>query len=418
MKKVKSLDVTIKGYEEYKDNIIKTYPKQFVSLIIKEKDNGHEDVFVESIYGVLGELFSEDGREIIPFLKEPQKYYIDAFIKKSYCKEIIYEALVLVINVYEKEEGFVEPKKDFLGNYVSNYDKYTWWTIIDGECEIKCSISNQNPDIVEEIEDYDNAKLVINGDVVDVYFFSYLVGSISKKSSEEIISYLKNENVDVIPNFRISESRDTYQKRARLLIDLKEKKYLEHSKYIRNKSLLIEGVQVIRKVREGNYFNFYPVDDKDLDNPNLETEIAKQEAKAARRGCVIISLIIVVFILLFYLNKDKFNENNISESNESKKSYVKSDYSKPKTDTLAILNQRQMEVNNNSDEIKNAYKILKSDHYYIDTEVIRFTALYNKFRNTKYANRLRKTRDSLSLEQAKIMERVKKELKNKKKNEK
>ena len=30
MKKVKSLDVTIKGYEEYKDNIIKTYPKQFI----------------------------------------------------------------------------------------------------------------------------------------------------------------------------------------------------------------------------------------------------------------------------------------------------------------------------------------------------------------------------------------------------
>ena len=188
MKKVKSLDVTIKGYEEYKDNIIKTYPKQFVSLIIKEKDNGHEDVFVESVYGLLGELFSENGEEIIPFLREPQKYYIDAYIKKSYRKERIYEALVLVINIYEKEVGFVEPKKEFLGNYVSNYDKYTWWTIIDGESEIKCSISNQNPDIVEEIEDYNNAKLVINGDVVDVYFFSSLVGSISKKSSEEIIS--------------------------------------------------------------------------------------------------------------------------------------------------------------------------------------------------------------------------------------
>ena len=120
----------------------------------------------------------------------------------------------------------------------------------------------------------------------------------------------------------------------------------------------------------------------------------------------------VVFILLFYLNKDKFSENEISES---KKNYAKSDYSNPKTDTLAVLNQRQMEVNNDSDEIKNAYKILKSDHYYIDTEVIRFTALYNKFRNTEYANILRKTRDSLSLEQKKIMERVKKELKNKKK---
>lgn len=316
MKKVKSLDVTIKGYEEYKDNIIKTYPKQFVSLIIKEKDNGHEDVFVESVYGLLGELFSENSEEIIPFLKEPQKYYIDAFIKKSYCKEIIYEALVLVINVYEKEEGFVEPKKEFLGNYVSNYNKYTWWTIIDGECEIKCSISNQNPDIVEEIEDGDNAKLVINGDAVDVYFFSYLVGSISKKSSEEIISYLKNENVDVIPNFRISESRDTYQKRARLLIYLKEKKYLELSEYIKDKSLLINGVQVVRKVRQGDYIHYFPVDDEELNNPNLEAELAEIEKKRkeraekmrikkekeSRRGCIIMSIIFAV-VLIFFLIK-------------------------------------------------------------------------------------------------------------------
>lgn len=198
--------------------------------------------------------------------------------------------------------GFVEPKKEFLGNYVSNYDKYTWWTIIDGESEIKCSISNQNPDIVEEIEDYDNAKLVINGDVVDVYFFSYLVGSISKKSSEEIISYLKNENVDVIPNFRISENRNTYQKRARLLIDLKEKKYLEHSKYIKDKSLLIDGVQVVRKVRQGNYIHYFSVDDKDLDNPNLEAEIAKQEEKESRRGCIIMSIIFAV-VLIFFLIK-------------------------------------------------------------------------------------------------------------------
>ncbi len=115
---------------------------------------------------------------------------------------------------------------------------------------------------------------------------------------------------------------------------------------------------------------------------------------------------------MFYLNKDKFSKNEVPES---KKNYAKSDYSNPKTDTLVVLNQRQMEVNNDSDEIKNAYKILKSDYYYIDTEVIRFTALYNKFRNTEYANILRKTRDSLSLEQKKIMERVKKELKNKKK---
>lgn len=316
MKKVKSLDVTIKGYEEYKDNIIKTYPKQFVSLIIKEKDNGHKDVFVECVYGLLGELFSENGEEIIPFLREPQKYYIDAYIKKSYRKERIYEALVLVINVYEKEVGFVEPKKEFLGNYVSNYDKYTWWTIIDGESEIKCSISNQNPDIVEEIEDYNNAKLVINGDVVDVYFFSSLVGSISKKSSEEIISYLKNENIDVIPNFRISESRDTYQRKARLLIDLKEKKYIELSEYIKDKSLLIDGVQVVRKVRQGDYIHYFPVDDEELNNPNLEAELAEIEKKRkeraekmrikkekeSRRGCIIMSIIFAV-VLIFFLIK-------------------------------------------------------------------------------------------------------------------
>lgn len=167
-----------------------------------------------------------------------------------------------------------------------------------------------------------------------------------------------------------------------------------------------DDVEILKKVRE---------EKEQIEKEKRKERAEKkriQDKKDTQKGCFIISLVMVVFILLFYLNKDKFSENEISES---KKNYAKSDYSNPKTDTLAVLNQRQMEVNNDSDEIKNAYKILKSDHYYIDTEVIRFTALYNKFRNTEYANILRKTRDSLSLEQKKIMERVKKELKNKKK---
>ena len=157
---------------------------------------------------------------------------------------------------------------------------------------------------------------MINGDVVDVYFFSSLVGSISKKSSEEIISYLKNENIDVIPNFRISESRDTYQRKARLLIDLKEKKYLELSEYIKDKSLLIDGVQVVRKVRQGDYIHYFPVDNEELNNPNLEAELAEIERKRkeraekmrikkekeSRRGCIIMSIIFAI-VLIFFLIK-------------------------------------------------------------------------------------------------------------------
>lgn len=308
MKRINTFDITIQGHKEYEDNIIKTYPKQYVSLFVKKKSNGYEDVFVDSIYGILGELYSNDGYQLIPFLKDTTKYHIEAFIKKIYPKDRIYEAIILIVNVYEKDINFIAPQYKFLGNYISNYDKYDFGYMMTDDDEIKCSISKPNQEVVDDIDDYDNAKLVINGDIVDIYHFSELVGNLSKKVSEKIISYLQDENRDVKALFRISESRTTYEKRARLEVEIKEKKYLEHSKYLENKSLLIDGVQVVRKVRKDNMIYFHPVEDKDLNNPNLENDIAQKENdfkdKSPNNGSVAGCIVIIIgFILLFCLFK-------------------------------------------------------------------------------------------------------------------
>lgn len=45
---------------------------------------------------------------------------------------------------------------------------------------------------------------------------------------------------------------------------------------------------------------------------------------------------------------------------------------------IDILNQREISVKNLSDEVKNAYSILKSQKYFVDTEIIRFTGMAKK----------------------------------------
>ncbi|MDD1549311.1 hypothetical protein MPN29_02415 [Riemerella anatipestifer] len=322
MKKIDSFDIVIGGYKEHKDTIIKTYPKQYVCLKKVTSPNGYVDIEVNSIYGKIGYIYSDNSKEILPYLKDDQ-YYIESFIKKTYPKDRIYEAVVLVVNVYMKSPNFTEPKHEFLGNFVSNYDKYDYGYMMTDDDEIKCSISKQNQEIVDNIEDYDNAKLVVNNDIIDVYFFSDLVGHISKKTSERIIPYLKDENKDVMSIFRISESNTTFEKKARLEIEIKEKKYLEHSKYIQDKSLLINGVQVVRKERKGNRINFYAVEN--IDSDIVDEELLKKrelrrtqlkerkriERQKERRGCLIFLVLIFIIYGLYrayplFFKKEKY----------------------------------------------------------------------------------------------------------------
>ncbi|MEC5156661.1 hypothetical protein [Chryseobacterium sp. MP_3.2] len=70
-----------------------------------------------------------------------------------------------------------------------------------------------------------------------------------------------------------------------------------------------------------------------------------------------------------------------------------------------ILNQHQIPISNIEDEVKNAYLILKSDKYYIDTEILRFSGLSKKAKGNKQEFRIIKTRDSLIKNEAKIAEK-------------
>lgn len=70
------------------------------------------------------------------------------------------------------------------------------------------------------------------------------------------------------------------------------------------------------------------------------------------------------------------------------------------------------QVKNNTtldSEIKESYKILKSQFYFIDTEIIRFTALSKKTKGTEYATKVEKTRDSLIKNQSLIAKKQLKE---------
>lgn len=264
MKSIETLDIIVGNTEPYHDAIIKTYPEQQVFLVLK-KDDG---IYVESIYGCLGKLLPEDEAEIIDYLKNSEQYFIDAHIKKTYCKDKIYEGVVLLIQIYEKGQNFVVPRYDFVGNYISNYTEYDF-TSID---EIKCAVKNQNSKIAQNIIDYDNAKLVIAHQEVKVYFYSSLVGNLSKKKSEKIIPYLKDEHIDVIAHFEVREDSDEEEIMLNVIVEIKRKAYLEHSKYLKNKPLLIDGVDVVRKVRKENFIHYYKVENEDLNRSAEEIE--------------------------------------------------------------------------------------------------------------------------------------------------
>lgn len=70
-----------------------------------------------------------------------------------------------------------------------------------------------------------------------------------------------------------------------------------------------------------------------------------------------------------------------------------------------ILDQRKIPITTIDDEVKNAYSILKSEEYYIDTEILRFTGLSKKTKGTKFELRINKTRDSLVKNEEKIAEK-------------
>lgn len=241
MRRIGNYDISLMGHKIYKENIIKTYPQQYVSLIPIKNNNGYEDIFVDTIYGKIGQLYAEDSSQIISYVKNQERYYIEAYIKKTYLKDILYEGVVLIINIYEKDAHFVVPEHPFLGNYVVDYPKYFWGLIPGEDSEYKLSIADPDESIVDKIDDMDSAKLVINNDVVDVYHYTNRVGHLHPKASEKIIPYLQDGERDVVAEFIIREERGTQYKIARLEILIKEKKKLKGASSTENKAPAISA---------------------------------------------------------------------------------------------------------------------------------------------------------------------------------
>lgn len=258
----------------------------------------------------------------------------------------------------------------------------------------------------------------------------------------------KGKHIGYIPRYENLEIAYYLSHPEQFIVECRQEKKQDNSRYY---EMIIVIIKVFAITKDYKPFTFeifdkeYPNYDEDVENltkkrkekerklqeiKRLEQEekkkreqeeiakhnkILQKQENEAMKGCLIFVVIGIIIFLIFKMCSSARNSENIYEVSDidnvvdSVANAVDDIYNLP-ADTLAILNQRQMDIKNEDDEIKNAYKILKSKEYYIDTEFIRFRALHNKFRRTKYEQRLKKTRDSLSIEYDKILEKAEKDM--------
>ena len=271
------LDVTLKGYDKYQTFIEKLYPGQPLYLELSVNSNGYDEILVKSNLGIIGELFSEDGEVLLPYLKDPDKFYIKTSLKKHYIKESIKLAVVVIIEVFKKNKDFVAPVPVFLGDYITNYDKYIFGFSIEEDCEITCSLTKLNKEELEDLDEYELLFLKISNEIVEVYKVGAIkIGELNKENSSKIINYLRNEDYAVEARIKkVSESR------CRIEIFLTKKKYIMKTNYLKDKSLLIEGVEVI-----GDDGKTLLDEEKELilsDGYTLEEDIRIREEKKKER---------------------------------------------------------------------------------------------------------------------------------------
>ena len=271
------LDVTLKGYDKYQTFIEKLYPGQPLYLEHSVNSNGYDQILVKSNLGIIGELFSEDGEVLLPYLKDPDKFYIRTSLKKHYIKESIKLAVVVIIEVFKKNKDFVAPVPVFLGDYITNYDKYIFGFSIEEDCEITCSLTKLNKEGLEDLDEYELLFLKISNQIVEVYKVGAIkIGELNKENSSKIINYLRKEDYAVEARIKkVSESRCTIN------IFLTKKKYIMKTNYLKDKSLLIEGVEVI-----GDDGKTLLDEEKELilsDGYTLEEDIRIREEKEKER---------------------------------------------------------------------------------------------------------------------------------------
>ncbi|WP_378103990.1 hypothetical protein [Chryseobacterium sp. sg2396] len=137
---------------------------------------------------------------------------------------------------------------------------------------------------------------------------------------------------------------------------------------------------------------------------NTEAQNLRSTEKA--RQTVLVVGVIMIFISTLFINAFYQTESEIADERERKEISDKISAEKLAQENdikrwgltpteYEILLQHEITVNTLADEVKNAYKILKSRKYFVDTEVIRFTGMAKKTKGSEFAKRIEKTRDSL-----------------------
>lgn len=289
MKKVSFFDFTIKNSKEHQIAINNLYPGQSLDLRIEVKSNGYEDLFIYSNFGCVGELFSEDGNDVIPYVKDSGKYYIETKVKKFYKKNSNL-SFVVIITVFEKEENFIEPIYPFLGDYYTDSDKYVFGAVMEEDFPKKYTVSNVNNfiNVLKNLDDYDSCKLVRNGDIVDVYSeLGDKFGNLSKQTSSLIIKYLENPDTFFTADIHSIKENDEGKWSCRIEIDLYIKKTLKVESGSKQKS------------------------DEFIDNLNLpknegltgaERKLQKEiEKKKEQEGCMKFLVIVVILLAIYFI---------------------------------------------------------------------------------------------------------------------
>lgn len=207
---VESFDITLNKYQMNQDNIKSLYAGEHLSLA--KNDRGA--INVSSYLGNVGELWEDDADEVFPYLNHPEKYYINTYVKKFYTKESIKLALVIIIDVYEKDQNFVEPEFEFLGDYVSEPKKWVWGMIMDDFNSQKISVTKSSlyQKEISRLEEWDSIKFIINDNTIDVHSpYGKKIGELSKKMSSLYIPYMRNPDnfLDInVSKVRLTESNE------------------------------------------------------------------------------------------------------------------------------------------------------------------------------------------------------------------
>ncbi len=221
MKKIKHFESTLFNYGMYQKCIKALYPGEHLSI----QENDYKGLVVFSIRGRVGTFFKDDCDEIYPFFKEPDKYYIDCYLKHFRSKNKIKVEIDVVVEIFEKDADFVEPQYEYLGDYATELKQWEWYEIDNGLSPKTLTVNTLDFESdLTDLEGYNNLKLVINDNVADVYsVLGEKIGSLSKEMSETYIPYMKDAKyffiIDTVKNNEINNAIciHVYEKKTRIV---------------------------------------------------------------------------------------------------------------------------------------------------------------------------------------------------------